>query len=284
MKRPSLTKQIENELKEKLKIGQSRHDAKINGTASEGIYSWKTFKTYMQQCNYFAKWCKENYGCKTLQDCRQYADIWLSKCIDEGKSAYTLKLSVSALCKLYNDTSKDYIETPKRNRKDIKRSRGEKARDKHFSEEKHSDIVFFCKATGLRRHELAQIRGRDYIFKGDDMYVIVKKGKGGKYREVPVHIDDNIRLSYMMDAAGDGLVFPEVPNGMDVHSYRAIYATTLYNRLKRPLFAIPKKDRYYCRGDRKGLILDKRAMLEVSRALGHNRISIIASNYLIGIR
>lgn len=36
----------------------------------------------------------------------------------------------------------------------------------------------------------------------------------------------------------------------------------------------------YCRGDRKGTWLDKNAMLMASKALGHNRISIIASNYL----
>ena len=154
MKRPSLTKQVENALTDKLKIGQSKHDAKQEGKTQEGIYSYKTFKTYMEQCNYFIRYCKEEHGCRYLDDCRQYANEYLQKGIDEGKSPYTLYLMRSALCKLYRDTCKDYIELPKRKRQDITRSRGKAARDKHFSEDNHKDIVDFCRATGLRRHEL----------------------------------------------------------------------------------------------------------------------------------
>ena len=92
------------------------------------------------------------------------------------------------------------------------------------------------------------------------------------------------RVIEIMDRAGEGFVFPTVPNGMDVHSYRAEFATAMYKRLARPVFRIPDSERYYCRKDRKGTVLDKRAMLEVSRALGHNRISVIAEHYLIGVR
>ena len=284
MKRKSLIRQVEEALKDKLKIGQSKHDAKVEGKAREGIYSYRTFKTYMEQCGYFVRYCKENHGCRYLDECREYADEYLRKGIDEKKSPYTLHLIRSALCKLYSDTSKDYIELPKRKRKDITRSRGEKVRDKHFSEKNHEDIVFFCRATGLRRHELKQIRGKEYRIRGLQLYVIVQKGKGGKYREVPVYGEYRDRVREIMERAGDGFVFPEVPEAMDVHSYRAEFATEMYQRLARPLFRIPASERYYCRGDRKGVVLDKRAMLEVSRALGHNRVSVIAGHYLIGIR
>ena len=39
-------------------------------------------------------------------------------------------------------------------------------------------------------------------------------------------------------------------------------------------------DRYVCRRDRAGVVYDKAAMLQVSRMLGHNRISVIAGHYL----
>ena len=48
----------------------------------------------------------------------------------------------------------------------------------------------------------------------------------------------------------------------------------------RPIATLNHDEIYYCRGDRKGTWLDKKAMLVASKALGHNRISIIASNYL----
>ena len=51
-------------------------------------------------------------------------------------------------------------------------------------------------------------------------------------------------------------------------------------RYARPIESLKHDEIYYCRGDRKGTWLDKNAMLAASKALGHNRISIIASNYL----
>ena len=284
MKRKSLTRQVEETLKDKLRIGQSKHDAKVAGTAQEGIYSFKTLKTYMEQCNYFTRYCKENYGCRYLGDCRKYADEYLQKRIDKGNSPYTLHLIRSALEKLYGDTSKDYIPLPQRKRQDITRSRKEAVRDKHFSEKNHKSIVTFCKGSGVRRHELAQLRGKDRLYRDGKLYVLVRKGKGGKSREVPVLKEYQEEIERLMETAADGFVFPEVPNAMDVHGYRAEYATALYQRLKRPWFNIPASECYYCRGDRKGTVLDKRAMLQVSRALGHNRISVIAGHYLIGVR
>lgn len=284
LKRKSLTRQVEETLKDKLKAGQSKHDAKVAGTTKEGIYSYKTLKSYMEQCNYFTRYCKENHGCRYLDECRQYADEYLQSRIDSGNSAYTLHLIRSALCKLYGNTYKDYIPLPRRKRQDITRSRNDAVRDKHFSEESHKEIVSFCKATGLRRHELEQLRGKDCKYRSGNLYIIVRKGKGGKNRLVPVLSEYQALVTKLMQSAADDFVFDKVPNGMDVHSYRAEYATALYERLRRPMFDIPYDERYLCRKDRKGTILDKRAMLEVSRALGHNRISVIAEHYLIGVR
>lgn len=283
MKRKSLTRQVEETLKEKLKIGQSKHKAKKEGKA-QGIYSYKTFSVYLEQCNYFTRYCKEEHGCRYLGECRQYADEYLQNRIDRGNSPYTLHLIRSALCKLYGDTSRDYIPLPKRRRQDITRSRKEVIRDKHFSEENHKDIIDFCKATGLRRHELKQLRGTDCFTKDATLYVVVNKGKGGKYREVPVLKEYRGHVLKLMKSAADGFVFPDVPNGMDVHSYRAVYATAYYKRIARPIFRIPSHERYYCRGDRKGIMLDRVAMLQVSRALGHNRVSVIAGHYLLDVR
>lgn len=62
--------------------------------------------------------------------------------------------------------------------------------------------------------------------------------------------------------------------------YRADYASAWYKRLARPAAFIPPADRYVCRRDRAGVVYDKAAMLQVSRMLGHNRISVIAGHYL----
>lgn len=44
-----------------------------------------------------------------------------------------------------------------------------------------------------------------------------------------------------------------------------------------------QKDLYVCRKDEAGRKLDRRAMVLCSKALGHNRVSVVAENYLRGI-
>lgn len=289
--RASLTRQIQLELDSCLCIGQSKHEAKQSGAVHENIYSWSTYRNYMKHCNYFAAYCKEKHGCRTLQECRQYANEWLES--RSHLSPSTLKLEVAALSKLYNTTSKDFIETAPRTRDKITRSRGEKVRDKHFSESRHQDFVDFCRATGCRRNELKNLTGDCLVYEAGKPFLRLTVGtKGGRPRTAPVIGENAGKVVSMMQAAGSGLVFETVPGGADIHSYRADYATALYESLARDLKTC-KADKFWnkerqkwescvcwCRGSQKGRWLDKKAMLAVSQALGHNRISIVAGHYI----
>lgn len=290
----SLTYQVKVALDDKLAIGQSKHQDKIKGVTQGKIYSWSTYNSYMKHNNYFVKWAKETHGARTLEDCRPYVDEWLTKRMEEGLSAYTQKLEASALAKMYGCSTKDFVKTEVRHRADISRSRGEKVRDRHFSEEKNKEFVDFCKSTGLRRSELQALTGDKLIFKDGKPYIAVDKGsKGGRYREAPV-IGDKELVIDKMQSAGSGKVFEKIPNGADVHGYRSDYATNYYKSIARPIENIPydkvnegsgrvyQSEVYHCRGDLKGVKYDKVAMLEVSRALGHNRISVIAGHYIRG--
>lgn len=295
-KQSSLVHQVQAALDSKLAIGQSKHLDKLKGKefTRDKIYSWETYRSYMKHCNYFTKYCKEEYGCKTLDQCRPYVDEWLQKRSEQGLSAYTQKLESSALAKMYGCSTNEFIKTEVRHRADISRSRGEKTRDKHFSEKNNKDLVEFCKSTGLRRAELKLLTGDKLIVKNDKYYIRVDRGsKGGRYREAPV-IHDISLVKRLMNEAGHGHVFDKVPNGADIHSYRSSYATELYNSLARPIDEIPydkfnkgtgrayQGEVYHCRGDLKGVSYDKVAMKETSEALGHNRISIIAEHYIRG--
>lgn len=290
----SLTHQVRVALDSKLAIGQSKHLDKLNAGIQDKIYSWSTYKSYIKHNNYFVKWAKETYGVRTLQECRPYVDQWLTQRAEEGLSAYTQKLEASALAKMYSCSTKDFIKTEVRHRADISRSRGEKVRDKHFSEERNKGFVDFCKATGLRRAELQALTGDKLKFKDGKPYIVVDKGsKGGRYREVPI-IGDSKAVIERMQSVGDGKVFDKIPNGADIHGYRSEYANSYYNSIARPIENIAydkmnegsgkayQSEVYHCRGDLKGVKYDKVAMLEVSRALGHNRIDVIAGHYIRG--
>ena len=83
----------------------------------------------------------------------------------------------------------------------------------------------------------------------------------------------------------------------DLHqqAYRAEYATVIYKAHARAIEDIPcdKVNRgtgkryqsvvYTCRKDEAGKKLDKAAMLVCSKAPGHNRISVVADNYIRGL-
>ena len=273
-----LSKQVQDILDSKLKIGHSKYADKKQGITGNHIYSWSTYRAYLKHGCYFAKWVKVAHGCKTLESAREHVDEYLQKRIDEKVSPYTQKLEAAALAKIYGCTTEDFIKTEVRHRSEITRSRGEKARDKHFSEENNKEFVDFCKATGLRRSELRQLRPDQLTYdESTKTYSLIIIGKGGRIRECPVLTDEAVQL---IQRAGAGNVWPKIPNGADIHSYRANYCTALYKRYARSKGDIPKEDRYCCRRDLKGVWYDKRAMEIATKALGHNRISVIAGHYI----
>lgn len=290
----SLTRQVQEILDSKLKIGCSRYDDKKRGVADQYIYSYGTYRTYLKHNIYFVKWCKEQYGCKTVRECEPYIKDWIGS--RRNLSPYTLKMELAALAKLYGKSSEEFhVSTPARKMENITRSRGSKERDKHFSKERHADLITFCRCTGLRRSELSALHGNKFIEQDGHYFILIDSGsKGGKYREAPIigspkEIETVLRL---MQKAGNDKVFPIIPSAADIHAYRAEYAGRVYRSVARKISDIPYDSTnagtgkryqggvYVCRNGRKGKKMDKTAMDAVSRALGHNRICVVGEHYL----
>ena len=316
----SLVCQVSENLKAKLAIGCSKHQDKIDSVnSSEKIYSYGTYNAYLQQCIQFVRWCKSTHNCKTLTDCRNYADEYLKMNIDRGLSPYTLKLQVSALCKLYSCSSTDFIPTPPRKRKNITRSRSTKINC-------NTEFERFCLCTGLRRREITALRGSALVENDGKYYIHIRNGKGGRerYAEIVGTPEDIDFVVNIMKKAENHRVFSEIPC-CDIHAYRAAYAKKVYEKYKRSrneykderliLYKnrvvktytsknidisnnieyydyIPDKGyvlkpgfkdvktAYYCREDKKHICYDRLALLKCSQNLGHNRASIVAEHYL----
>lgn len=263
-------------------------------------------KTYLKHCFYFVEWCKNqdcikeelNHKPRTLAECKPYIENFLRDEERRGLSAYTIKMQKSALSKLYG-TDLTHIKTRATSRADITRSRGEVERDKHFSEKKNADFVNCCCCVGFRRSEMERAKPEDLMQVGD-IYFMRITGKGGRIRAAMlVGTPDEIAraVDYINKMTGQN----KVPNGADVHSYRADYATRIYNRYARPIEEIKgqsinyteltgktakggetvyKSAIYYCRRDKAGQALDRRAMIMASQSLGHNRESVVGEHYL----
>ena len=273
--------------------GRSRSEDKKSkdDLTKDKIYSFKTYHTYKEQCLRFANFLKKEHPeiLKIQKVKVDHVNEYLESMINEGLSAYSISTSKAAIAKVLKRPSTDFIATPSRHRKSIKRSRYEAIRDKHISEETESKFAKITSATGLRRSELEKVRGVDLQLRDGKYYVKVRQGKGGKKRFALICGKDEKETEEIINIfknAGQLKVIPKLPSHYDNHHYRAVYAKRIYNIYARPVDEIPAGPidqggkRYVMRGDRAGEILDRDAMKITSQFLGHNRIDVIALNYL----
>ena len=177
--------EVKSTLREKERFGQSKYEAKQNGTAKDGIYSYQTAKIYNRECQKFAEYVRAHSpdGRYTrLQDAFKYAKDYIAEHnADLSKSAYTVKLERSALAKLYGVDAKEIGEVRDRSRSDITRSRnrtiisektGKEIKNPHtragnFSEKNHPNEVAFARGTGMRRSEMESVRGNQLYERAD---------------------------------------------------------------------------------------------------------------------
>lgn len=255
-------------------------------TGDGKIHSIQTMKTYLHHALRFVSWCRQEYGCRTPEECLPYAKEWIER---DELSTFTRKLMKAALIKMYGHRQElDNVDTGNRSRAAVKRSRGTATRDRHFSEiGRYKKYVEFCRATGLRKAEMEALRGTALFYdqEGKPWLRVTTNTKGGRHRNVPV-IGSQELVENVCKAAGGKKVIEgltgrlKAPGGADTHSYRADYAMKLYEMLARPIWSIPEEDRYRCRKELAGVVYDKRAMQQVSQALGHTRVNVIAQSYI----
>ena len=265
-------------------MGSKRSKDKAEADTRNKIYSKATFETYKQQFRHFADWLKEAHPeAVTLEDARAFVDDYLRHLIELERSAYSISTAKAAIAKIMGVEATQFIATPPRLRVDIKRSRGEAVRDKHISDKKEEELARFTSATGLRGKEMTMIKSDDLFFKNGQAYLNITKGtKGGKPRIAKIvgKTEEETKAIVEWIQSKEGRLFNKLSSNYDNHYYRATYANRLYNQLKRDIDKIPAQDKYIMRKERAGEVYDKQAMLLVSKALGHNRISVIAQSYL----
>ena len=301
----SLHQQVYNRLQSMCGYGRSKQNDKALGLTSQYIYSFSSMQTYMRHCNYFVTWCKNSQNIqgilghkpRTLDECLPFVEMYIRARETQGVSAYTIKMEKSALSKLYQQ--KFNIKTIETRRRNITRSRGDKEQDKHFSEDNNRSMVTACRCIGFRRSELERAKPTD-LFCLDGTWFMNITGKGGKVRAaqlIGTPEEISVTVGYINTLTGNN----HVHSNADIHSYRAEYATRAYKLTAKEISALEglkinytaitgKKNKdgtdiyknaiYYCRGDQKGLRLDRAAMVFASQYLGHNRESVVGEHYI----
>ena len=164
-----------------------------------------------------------------------------------------------------------------------------------------------CRATGLRRDEAEQIRPSNFRFAGTH-YVCHLSGnsdhlkfpgektvwtKGGRIRTIEILSKYNDVLHQILSSYDPNeKICSKIPNRIDVHGIRSMYACELYLAFARPIAMIKPSDRTMEHDksrptryrDSQGYVWDRAALLRVSASLGHNRSEVVVRHYLWRLR
>ncbi len=311
MRKVNLKIQMHNLITQKLAqgVGVSRHAIKQELEQhhketgellkDHSIHSINTAESYRDTVDQFATFLKEKHqdvwNSKDLSNItKEISYQFLQERQERGLSAWTISKDLSAINKLLEqDLTKKEANLQLRNTDDITRSREARDHDNSYNANNYKDQIELSNAFGLRRESIykGQYAVKDVsLFKKNDKVYCSVVEKGGRYREAQclreyqqailskynVQERESLNKEQFKDlyASSSNKLFDSYTTKIDNHAIRFQYATNLYNQILEEK-GIDKQDYSY-----KNTKFDSEALREVSRSLGHNRISVAAMHYI----
>lgn len=309
MARPKNIKiQLHKKIDSLLCIGESRHqakkdyrefcrknDIKYNPAKTIGIYSTGTATTYREGVNDFCTWLKaeqpEVWNTKNLDSITKEVAYKYLQERDRVSSAYTVSTRMSSLNKVLDlDLTKKEGNLNQRRLQDITRSRAITKSDGKYNPDNYREGLLIAQSFGVRSESLlnGNYKVKDIsIFKNQNKVYLAVIEKGGRYRQIPcLEVNVNKVLSTFNIEERDFLTKNEYVDlyntsseylvdkyttKIDNHAIRAEYAQNYYKEVVQN-YNVSEEEDY------KGYCLP--AILETSKALGHNRPSVVVNNYM----
>ena len=193
----------------------------------------QTEKQYRNHAIKFANWCKEQYGCRMLDECSTHVQDYADFLVAQGKSPSTIHTYLAGICRICGVPLAD-IQKPIRVVAENTRSRGTKAVDGRAdsSREASPRLYDFACIAGIRRNEYLHLTPDDLVL--DDFghpCVLVRKGKGGKRQLQRILPDELPAIKAVFDAPADEehlFSRDEMKNKIDLHHLRALRAQKMY--------------------------------------------------------
>jgi integrase len=126
----------------------------------------RTCNTYADSYRKYIRFCREQFGCTTKDECAQHIGEYSAHLQKSGYSASTIHTYLAAVC-VYHGVDMREIEKPKRHSYDYKRGRSNNGRvkrsDNDCANPKYERTVSFQSAVGIRRAELLRLTGDDFV-------------------------------------------------------------------------------------------------------------------------
>ena len=302
-KNKNITIQLNRRIDELLRIGEKK--VKVNGRVS-GIHSVQTADSYRGTANRIGEVCK-SMGVRNIEDIDKSV---LERYMESYRNAsmWSVSREVAAANKLLGTsyTPRDFGFTQRRTYTSVKNNRGELPKSSDVNNPKNQDGLYFASVTGCRRSSITTVTANDAIRdEHGKIYAFHFCEKGGRERISLVLPSEQGSLTRWVDSklkgghSADAPLIDYISKNAPCHRMRSEYARELYSEIKesrergvdiydgRKYELFIDKDKYdynYNNPRFKGDVVhgfDKDIALEVSFALGHNRLDVSLYSYLI---
>ena len=302
-KNKNITIQLNRRIDELLRIGEKK--VKVNGRVAT-INSVQTADSYRGTANRLGEVCKA-MGVRNIEDIdRGVIERYMESY--RHASAWTVSREIAAANKLLGTsyTPRDFGFTQRRTYASVKNNRGDLPPSSTANKPENQDGLYFASVTGCRRSSITTVTANDAIRdEHGKIYAFHFCEKGGRERTSLVLPSEQGNLTRWVDSkikcghSSDAPLIDYISKNAPCHRMRSEYARDLYAELKdakergvdayngRKYEIFIDRDKYdysYNNPRFKGDLVhgfDKDVALEVSFALGHNRLDVSLYSYLI---
>ncbi|MEE1011806.1 MAG: hypothetical protein U0L11_07215 [Acutalibacteraceae bacterium] len=198
-----------------------------------------TRKQYIRNTKYFIQYCREQYNCRTLDECRQHIDDYIKYLAKKELSACSIHTYAAAISATLN-IPLNLISKPRRVISEFTRGR-EEIKYPHSSQDvenpAYKRICCFAEKCGIRRAEYARLKKEDWVIDPatGKHCVLVRRGKHGKQQYQLVRDEDIPFFEEFFSSVPDGEYLfskQEMNNRINLHKYRADNAKRWYLELE----------------------------------------------------
>ena len=299
----NITIQLNRRIDELLSIGEKK--VKVNGRVG-GIHSVQTAESYRGTANRIGEVCK-SMGVRNIEDIDK--DV-IERYMESYRhaSAWTVSREIAAANRLFGTsyTPRDFGFTQRRTYTSVKNNRGELPKTSDANKPENQDGLYLASVTGCRRSSITTVTANDAVRdEHGKIYAFHFCEKGGRERISLVLPSEQGNLTRWVDSKLKAGHSPDAPlvdyisRNAPCHRMRSEYARDLYAELKdakehgvdvyngRKFELFINKDKYdysYNNPRFKSDVVhgfEKDLALEVSFALGHNRLDVSLYSYLI---
>ncbi len=195
-----------------------------------------TRKAYIRNTKKYIYFCRENFNCRSFEECKNYIQDYADYLKMQGYTPSTIHTYIAAVCAAF-DVKMDTIDKPKRIVSKFIRNRSipkNMRTSQDLENPKWAYIVEFQKRVGIRRNELLHLKGKDFVETPQGAFVHVNRGKGGKKQYQRIMAEDvGFIKKYFCCVEKEDYVFDKkyFANALPFHKLRAECARDCYFKL-----------------------------------------------------